>query len=261
MIATLTIFVAIATTVQDRLEMPVKHVSAAYIAELMTPPSQPQQGAPTKGLTTGEGLLPIGVTLELTPGRNSITVSGPIAGLREIAMLIAQFDVAPRAVTLDIKASVPHLSRQISASTAIYNNSSWTYSETRSGTDIKITPRINNDDTITLAFRGGTLGTSAIGAVRINSGQVVYVWIHPDNVENTDTGNVENRLVFSYATLPIELKSFLTDPNPFEPSVDWTIRQFNADWNLGDQSPLNPPVEADLRIRIKASFPGETSSQ
>ncbi len=256
MIATLTLFAACAVAAQERVEIPVKHVSASYIIGLITRTGQFEQEAASKGF------VPKGVTIELTPERNSITVSGPFEGVREMAHLIPQFDVAPRAVTLDIKASVPHLSRQFAASTTIYSNSSWTYSNATSGTKIWVKPRVNSDDTITLVFRGGTLGTSAIGAVRIKSGEVVYVWIHPANVENRETGKIENRLVFSsYATLPIDLKSFLTDPDPFKSEDRWTIRPFNADWMLEDQTPLNPPAEADLRIRIVATLPGDRISR
>lgn len=261
MITTLALTIALAMSAQDEAVVPVKNVSARYIVELMTLTGQFEREAPSKGLTTGEPLVPKGVTVIVSPGRNSITVSGSIAGLREMAMLISQFDVAPRAVALDIKASVPRLNRQFSASTTIYSNSSWSYSNARSGTDIKVTPRVNNDDTITLVFRGGTLGTSAIGAVRVKSGEEVYVWIHPRQVQNRDTGVMENRLVFSYATPPIKLESFLTDPDPFKSEDRWTMRQFNADWMLEDQSPLNPPAEADLRIRIVATLPEDTNSR
>lgn len=178
-----------------------------------------------------------------------------------MALLIPQFDVAPRPVTLDIKASVPHLGRQFAASTSVYSNSSWTYSNARSGTSIMVTSRVNNDDTITMIFRGGTLGSSAIGAVRVNAGEEVYVWIHPAKVENEDTGEIENRLVFNYALPRTELESFLTHTNPFELESDWTVRQRNARWNREDQYPLNPPAEADLRIRIIATLPEDTSSR
>ncbi|MCH8978507.1 MAG: hypothetical protein IH945_04600 [Armatimonadetes bacterium] len=261
MFTTLTIFVAFAITSQDRADVPVKNVSAGYIVELMTPTGSIEQESPRKSLTHGAPLVPKGVTIIVTPGRNSITVSGPIEGVRETVQVIEIFDVAPRAVELDIKASVPHLNRQFSASTSIYSNSKWTYSNTRTGTNITVEPRVNNDDTITMIFRGGTLGTSAIGAVRVNAGEEVYVWIRPENVENRETGKIENRLVFHYALPRAEVASFLTDLNPVTPDIDWTTRQYNADRKLEDQSPLNPPAEADLRIRIIAALPEDTSSR
>ena len=271
LVSALTFFAAIALTRQHEVEIPVTKVSASYVYDYFT-----LQGRFISPLFSQNrlGFLPDGVTIEITTGKNSITAQGTLEGTRDLARIIALLDKEPQNVELDIHVYARPLNRTIAAKMLTATNSTWEYVGLASDTTIRITPIINGDGTIVIAYDLGTMGFGLYGIVRIRAGTYVYARVYTEEVVDEATGEERLALIVSHSASNDEILSFFEDADPFKDLphdkyihgdgeiplrfVSWRIRQpcsrrqavINA---VGDFAVDNPPAGLDVRLELMAT--------
>lgn len=265
LISALTFFAAIAVTRQHEVEVPVTKVSASYMYDLFM--GQGRFGDPPFSRSP-RGLVPVGVTLEITPGKNSLTVRGSLDGTREMAQIISVIDIAPRSIELDIHAYARPLDRAINAKISTANNGTWEYVDPSSDTTIRITPRLNGDGTIVISYDLGTLGFGLHGLVRIRPGGYVYARVYTEEIIDEETGEKRLALVIRHSGVKNEIPSFFEVDDPFKNSGFYKyihggpVRQssFGVSSRIGqpidhiadDLSVKNPPAGLDIRLELVA---------
>ena len=198
MLSTLAFVIAFVLTDQERVEVPVKNVSARYVIDLMTAQGQFAPPDQRKELTGRTGLVPEGATLELSSGSNSITVIGSSENLRETRNIIEVIDVAPIAVTVNIVASVPALGREFKASTTIYNNNRWDFEDRSSDSKLTVIPRVNGDGTVVMMVTCGSLGHYMLTVARIKPGDTLFGRLSAGETTDETTGKLVPALLFDY---------------------------------------------------------------
>jgi hypothetical protein len=153
--------------------VPIKNVDAQYLYELLTVTGR------FSGERQGAGILPPNVSLAVDVHANGIVVTGPDAGIREMELLIAQFDIKPVAIGYDIQGSMPLIGQSFESSGKVVNNSSFHYFDERTATSVVVNPRVNGDKTITAFVTAGTLGSEGKVIVRVKPGETVFVRVYP----------------------------------------------------------------------------------
>jgi type II secretory pathway component GspD/PulD (secretin) len=147
----------------------IKNVAAQYLYDLLTLSGKFSSG------TGDKGFLPEGVKIEVDLKTNSIVLSGPDEDVREMAMLVPQFDVRPRQLTLEVKGAIPSMGRTISSTGQVVNNSTWTYVDESADTKLLIRPLVNGDGSITLSITGTVMGARVQSACRLTADQTYYL--------------------------------------------------------------------------------------
>ena len=153
--------------------VPVKHVSAQYLYELITMTGR------FADETAGRGFVPDGVKLVADARTNSIVAAGPDDSVREIELLIQQMDVPPRPLTIEVKGTIPSLSRTIATKSEVVNNSALTVDDGSSDTSLTIRPRVNGDGSVTVSVKGTVYGSTCSFVHRLKSSETYYVRIVP----------------------------------------------------------------------------------
>lgn len=251
LVSTITLLAAMALSTQDKAELKVHHVSAQYMYDLIR---QDGRFKPDNQLQNKEwrGLLPDGVEIAVTDGKNSLTAVGSTKAILETERIVAMFDILPKSISIDVLASVPALGRNMSFESTVFNNTSLDYYEQSSETKISVTPRLNGDDTITLGITGGTLGHYVRLSARIQSGQVIYGHIFPQKSTDEKTGETRTTLAFRYTTIAIDPAKFFSSDDPMSLAGDWFFKHVDPGLESGAQLKSDPPVEAELRFIITA---------
>ena len=240
-----------AVTPLETEEIKVNNVSAQYVLDLIS-----LQGRYDNGYTVEEreerDLIPDGVTVSITPRKNSLTASGKADAIRELAGIVALFDLAPKTVNLELSASVPSLKRQFVSTSSAINNSPVSFEDQSSETRLKITPRINGDKTVTVQIDGGALGTNTTFVIRVKSGETVYGQFIP--TETFIDGEPRYALSAQYTTSPLDIDKFLKSENQPGLSIDW-FTATSLDQRQADGSQVaEPSAEAELRFVISATI-------
>jgi type II secretory pathway component GspD/PulD (secretin) len=99
--------------------------------------------------------IPDGVKVKADDKRGVLIAEGPKAAVEEFARLVSLFDVMPRTVTADITIDAPIEKFTGKTSTTIRNNETYTVGQDSIGLSLAITPRINDDNTVTVLIRTG----------------------------------------------------------------------------------------------------------
>lgn len=266
LVSALTFFAAIALTRQHEVEIPVTNVSAGYLLDFVT-----GQGRIWAGLDTqGRSLLPDGVTVRQTIGKNSLTFSGSAEQLKGMEHFVSQIDIAPPSVELDIHVYARPLDRTIEATMTMTQFSTWEYVEDMTETTIRITPRINGDGTIVIGYDLGTMGFGLHGIVRFQAGRYVYARVYTEEIIDEATGEMRLALIISHSASRDEIPSFLELDDPFNNSPHYRYIHggpaiqspygFSSrsgqpiDHTAYDLSVKNPPAGLDIRLKLVAKL-------
>ncbi len=219
--------------------IPLKNRSAQYIYEMVTMTGR------FKSDIAGTGWVPKDLTLSVDQRTNSIAAQGSDASIREIELLLMQFDIKSMQVVVEVEASVPLMDRTFSTSGRIANNSSLNYVDDATDTRLKVTPRVNGDKTITFFVTGGALGTNATATFRVASGESTAVRIYPGQRRNQQSGDMENSILAEYLTGQI--------PDGFLKGAD--LPRHLVMRSVIDGPVALGPKEAELRLVIKVTLP------
>jgi hypothetical protein len=179
----------------NAVSVAIKNVSAQYLHDLLTT---------SMSSPSGQGnWIPAGVTLFVDARTNRIVVDGPVSGVKEMELLIPQFDVKPLSVELEVRGMVLGIDRAIDTKSSVVNNSSWSYTDESSKTVLKVVPRINGDGTILLVMAGEAMGSPIKQFLRTNSAQTLYLRIGGPGTEEVNVSH------FQFER-PIDEEAFLT---------------------------------------------------
>lgn len=161
----------------------IKNVSAQYLHDLLTT---------SMSSPSGQGSwIPAGVTLFVDARTNRIVVDGPASGVKEMELLIPQFDVKPLSVDLEVHGMVLGIGRAIDTKSSVVNNSSWSYTDESSKTALKVVPRVNGDGTILLVLTGESMGSTIKLFLRTNSAQTLYLRIGGPGTEEVNVSHFQ----------------------------------------------------------------------
>jgi hypothetical protein len=141
-----------------------------------------------------------------------------------------------------LQASIPGLGRRFSSTNLVENNATWAYVDTTSATQLRIVPRMNNENTVVIGIVGGALDTEVATNAKVPHGGTVAIRISP--TFRLADGRSEPVLQIETTTQPVDAEAFLT--NPFALSQGWTVTQ--------TQNSVIAPVESELRLLIKVEI-------
>jgi hypothetical protein len=178
----------------------VKHVSAQYLYELITMTGR------FADETAGKGFVPDGVKLVVDATTNSIVAAGPEDGVRETELLLQQMDGPPRPLTIEVKGSIPSISRSIATKSEVVNNSTLTVDDGSSDTSLTIRPRVNGDGSVTVSVRGTVYGSTWSFVYRLRPGETYYVREVPRGI----SAGTPRFVTSFYREVPINEEAFLS---------------------------------------------------
>ena len=107
-----------------------------------------------------------------------LVATGDPGAISELKARASLFDVQPRKVDLHIWLSSAVDKVDLELQAEVLNNETWSSTDSDTGIEISATPRINDDDTITVAYtiqRGKTLKSS--GVFRQTNGRLIKLSI------------------------------------------------------------------------------------
>ncbi len=231
---------------QEKKVIPLKFRSAKYVFEMLT-----QTGRfcdPTSIGSFPNGFVPMGVKVALDPETNGIIAMGGNAVIRELELLLEQFDVKSSTVKLEVDGAVQKIDCTFSTVATVQNMSTWTYSSDSSDTKVSIQPRINGDRTITLFIRAGALDTEGTVAARIKSGEALFVRIHPGQRPNKETKQME----------PVILGDHVSVTWPATFLLRYEDIPVTLKWRSSSDGPVTiARRESELRLLIKVTLPAQ----
>ena len=155
-VATLAL-VASLFTVQDEVRIDVLNTRPSKVAERMRP------------------MLPPSVRVDARDLEGAIVLRGPAEEIKSLRHLVPLFDVQNRLVRFDYSVSSPIDKLEYSGSILVPNNESHSFSETGTGLQMTLKPRINDDDTITIFVTCVLRGKSSQVVIRISRGESIYL--------------------------------------------------------------------------------------
>jgi len=100
------------------------------------------------------------VTLSADDARGVILASGSSNGIKDVRSCVGLIDIARRKVSLRVSVDSDVDKESYELSAKILNGQMWKTSDADTGTSIAVTPRINNDGTVTLLVDCGTASVS-----------------------------------------------------------------------------------------------------
>jgi type II secretory pathway component GspD/PulD (secretin) len=114
-------------------------------------------GSPTDSriavkLVEGEnkGVLPPGITnISADDAASTLTIEGSPKSVEELKEIVSLFDIVPRRIAVRIIIQSPIDKYDSTTTTEINNNSQWRIRDDVTGIDLRMTPRINGDGTVT----------------------------------------------------------------------------------------------------------------
>jgi len=198
-----------------------------------------------KGGDSGtDGFIPKGAETAVDKVANGVIVTGTPDQIREIEGLIEQLDVKPPDVKIDFRATLPKLNRLIESGGIVQTNATWSYTDKTSATSIRITPRLNNDGTVVLAFVGGALDTQVISVHKLSPKQILAVRIYPGHRFVEGTNQVEPAMVIESKVGEIDATAFLS--GQIEPGQGWSRQDGGAATTIAPQAELRFIVSIEL---------------
>lgn len=111
----------------------------------------PKGGATLFQVTgTAEGLIPEGLVVQADDEKSIIKADGPAEKVKQMARLIEMMDIKSISIKAEIELSVPLEKYQSATTTTLRNNSAWRLQDQSAGLNVAITPRINEDGSVTV---------------------------------------------------------------------------------------------------------------
>ena len=115
------------------------------------------------------GLLPLEVQVSADDEKSVLIFRGKQKDLEFISQTVALFDISPRQARIDFTVNSPLDKLHYEGSITLSNNATHTFTETETGLKLSLTPRINDDGSITISFSYRSGGTVCDGATNVKS--------------------------------------------------------------------------------------------
>ena len=243
------VIVGMALVKQDSIEVQLKNTSATYIMDFLN-----RNG--------GREIIPPGVRISLTRGSNSLTVSGAPIMFEDAKKVISLFDVGSQSVDLDVQMGSPFLKGTARSASTVFNANNFELSDRNSETLLKIVPRVNGDDSVTLLVFAQNLGVGSKAAIRLNEGETVHGRLSTKMIYDPKTSESIPELAFEYVLSDSPIENFLEAEKPFGYGRKVVRSKLNSSTFYGDEGfwkssahdeRIVPPKEVDLRFIIRAS--------
>lgn len=178
----------------------------------------PKQGATLFQVTgTAQGLIPEGLVVQADDEKSVIRADGPADKLKEMARLIELMDVKTASIKAEIELSVPLEKYQSATTTTVRNSAAWRLQDQTAGLNVAITPRINDDGSITVLISASDGSQGYDMTIRKKSGEWFEVPL--DGLINIRTRNVEKESAKRDPNMPV-LRLKLTAVGYSFPTID-----------------------------------------
>ena len=125
----------------------------------------------------GAGFIPEGVTVRADDNRSLLTIDGPDKGVKELVRFLQTLDTKPMTVRIDVDLACGADKYSVHSTLEVANNATQTMTDGVLGLGITLTPRINDDGTVTVyvAVNGTDSRVQAVVRVKADSPETISI--------------------------------------------------------------------------------------
>lgn len=159
----------------DRVEVPLQNITAAFFMKrrldtikLGTPDFETEK--PKVAIPDDQH-----VYISANLSKNTLILEGPKGKLEGMSAIIRLFDVKPKKIQLELKMNDSEMGLVNNVTLDCDNNDSWVYANDSMGLQMRGTPRINADGTITLKLKTFRESSAEDVVFRMKSGKPVGI--------------------------------------------------------------------------------------